>query len=152
VFIVRYFLVILLLWTGLLKFSPHEANAIRPLAEKSPLFAWILTFLSTRDFSFLLGFFEIITAVLIALRPISSLASAIGSLLAVITFLAIISFVVTSPELLDRGISIPFIRHSTTQFVITHMLLLIIAGWILYESLASYSNCLFTGKQKDISL
>ena len=55
----RYGLALILFGIGLLKFTKHEAEAIRPLAENSPFFSWTFSFLTTRMFSNITGGIEI---------------------------------------------------------------------------------------------
>jgi len=40
--IIRYGLVIILLWVGALKFTAYEAEAIQGLVANSPLMSWML--------------------------------------------------------------------------------------------------------------
>ena len=81
--IVRWGIVLVLAWIGGMKFTAYEAMGIQPLVAHSPLIGWMYDFLSVRSFSTMLGFIEIGTAVLIALRSLSPKASAVGSLLAI---------------------------------------------------------------------
>ena len=59
--------------------------------------SWLLAVLSTQAFSNLLGVVEIATGVLLALRPLSALAAAIGRGMAIATFLTTLSFLFTTP-------------------------------------------------------
>ncbi|MDV3871429.1 MAG: DUF417 family protein [Acinetobacter sp.] len=133
--VVRYGLVLILISIGLLKFTKHEADAIRPLAENSPFFSWTFTFLSTRMFSNATGIIEITLGTLIALRPLSPNLSALGSVGSVITFLIILSFIVSSPMHTDKGLSIPFIPFSLGHFFVLHFALLGASVWTAYEAL-----------------
>lgn len=67
--LLRYGLVSILLWVGLLKFTAYEARAIQPLVENSPLLSWLYDIFSVRTFSALLGTFEIALALMIAAKP-----------------------------------------------------------------------------------
>ena len=95
--LLRYGLALIFLWIGGMKFTAYEAQGIRPLAENSPLMSWLLAVLGTQAFSNLLGVVEIATGVLLALRPLSALAAAIGSGMAIATFLTTLSFLFTTP-------------------------------------------------------
>jgi len=132
---IRYALALILVGVGALKFTGHEAEAIRPLAEKSPVLGWSLGYLSIRMFSALIGTIEIATGILIALRPVYPKLSLIGSAGAAITFCVILSFMASSPGQLDKGLSIPFIPDSAVQFLITHLLLLCAALFTVYDAL-----------------
>lgn len=73
---------IVLLWIGGMKFTDYEAKGIEPLVANSPLMSWVYRIMSVGEFSALLGVVEIAIGVLIALRPIWPLGSAVGSGLA----------------------------------------------------------------------
>ena len=66
--VIRYGLVGVIGWIGLMKFTRVEAEAIWPLAEHSPLMSWASTALGVQPFSNLVGVAEVTIAVLIALR------------------------------------------------------------------------------------
>lgn len=90
--IVRWGVVLVLSWIGGMKFTAYEAMGIQPLVAHSPLLSWMYDVLSVRSFSTMLGFIEIGTAVLIALRSVSPWASAVGSVLAIGLFATTLSF------------------------------------------------------------
>ncbi|MFL6546943.1 MAG: DUF417 family protein [Candidatus Udaeobacter sp.] len=54
--IVRYGLVLILLWIGAMKFTGYEAMGIEPLAASSPRMSWLYKVLSLRAVSNMLGF------------------------------------------------------------------------------------------------
>ena len=93
----RYGLVLILVLFGSTKFTAAEAAAIKPLVSNSPIMGWLYGVLSEQGTSALIGSIEIATAILIAVRPISARASAIGSALAVGTFLTTLSFLFSTP-------------------------------------------------------
>jgi uncharacterized membrane protein YkgB len=95
--VLRYGLVLVLVLFGTTKFTAAEAAAIKPLVSNSPLMSWLYGVLSDQGASALIGTIEIATAILIAVRPASARASAIGSALAVGTFLTTLSFLFTTP-------------------------------------------------------
>ena len=136
--VMRYGLALILFGIGLLKFTKHEAEAIRPLAENSPFFSWTFSFLSTRMFSNITGGIDMAIAISIALHPFCLRLSAFGSLGAIITFLIILTFAVSSPAYVHSGLSIPFIPHSLWHFIILHFVLLGIAIWIAIEAFSNY--------------
>ena len=95
--VIRYGLVGVIGWIGLMKFTRVEAEAIWPLVQHSPLMSWASTALGVRPFSNLVGVAEVTIAALIALRPIAARASALGSALAVGMFATTLSFLLTTP-------------------------------------------------------
>ena len=56
-----------LLWIGAMKFYAFEANAIVPLIETSPLMSWLYRLFSVQMASNLIGSFDILFALLLAL-------------------------------------------------------------------------------------
>ena len=132
--VMRYGLALILFGIGLLKFTKHEAEAIRPLAENSPFFSWTFSFLTTRMFSNITGGIEIAIAISIALHPFFPRLSALGSLAAIIIFLIILTFAVSSPSHVHHGLSIPFIPDSLWHFIILHFVLMGISVWTALEA------------------
>jgi reactive chlorine resistance protein C len=94
--LLRYGLALIFLWIGAMKFTAYEAAGIRPLADHSPLMSWLLAALGVQAFSNLLGVIGIAAGVLLALRPISALATVIGSGIAIATFLTTLTFLFTT--------------------------------------------------------
>lgn len=134
--VLRYGLVLLVLWFGLFKFTPTEAQAIQPLVANSPLLSWLYALTDVRGASRLIGIAEIVIALLIAARPISPRASTLGSLGATVMFLTTLSFLATTPGswgLVD-GFLVP---TGAGGFLIKDLLLLGAALWTAYESLTA---------------
>ncbi|MGE0826400.1 MAG: YkgB family protein [Candidatus Binatia bacterium] len=95
--LIRYSLVLVLVWIGAMKFTGYEAEGIQPLVANSPFMSWVYGIWSVQGFSSLLGATEITIAIMIALRPISARISALGSGLAVMMFLTTLSFLFSTP-------------------------------------------------------
>lgn len=96
-FLIRYGLVIVLGWIGAMKFTAYEAAGIKALVQTSPLMSWMYNFLSLQATSNLIGVVEITAALLLTLRPWLPKVSAIGSVLAVFTFLTTLTFLFSLP-------------------------------------------------------
>ena len=96
-FVIRYGLVLVLGWIGAMKFTAYEAEGIKTLVETSPLMSWMYKVLSLQATSNLIGVAELTAAALIAIRPLSAKLSAIGSVLAVLTFLTTLTFLFSLP-------------------------------------------------------
>jgi uncharacterized membrane protein YkgB len=77
--VLRYGLVLVIGWIGLMKFTGYEAKGIEPLVAHSPFMSWMYTFLSVQTFSDALGAVEVTIAIMIGLRHWSPKASALGS-------------------------------------------------------------------------
>ena len=96
-FLIRYGLVIVLGWIGAMKFTAYEAAGIKTLVETSPFMSWMYRIFSLQATSNIIGVAEITAAALIAIRPLSAKLSAVGSMLAVFTFLTTLTFLFTLP-------------------------------------------------------
>jgi uncharacterized membrane protein YkgB len=132
--LVRYGLVLVLVWIGAMKFTAYEAKGIEPLVASSPLMSWLYGFLSRQAVSNLLGVTEITTGLLIALRPLSAKASAVGGALAVLTFLTTLTFLLSLPGWEKSLGGFPALSGSG-GFLLKDLVLLGAAVWTLGESL-----------------
>jgi uncharacterized membrane protein YkgB len=132
--IVRWGVVIILAWIGGMKFTGYEAMGIQPLVAHSPLLSWMYDFLGVRSFSTMLGFLEIGTAVLIALRAVSPKASAIGSLLAIGLFATTLSMLFSTPGW-EPTLGFPALSAMPGQFLLKDIVYLGASIWCLGESL-----------------
>src|SRR5260370_6085949 len=137
--VLRYGLVLVIGWIGLMKFTGYEANGIQPLVAHSPLMGWMYHFLSVRQFSDGLGVVEVATAVLIALRPWSPKTSALGSVLAVVMFLTTLSVLFSTPGWAPSLGGFPALSASPGEFLLKDVVLLRAALSSLGESLTSVS-------------
>lgn len=135
--LLRYGLVTILLWVGALKFAAYEADVVELLVTNSPLLSWLSDIFSVRTLAALLGTFEIVLALLIAARPRSPRASAIGSLGAVALFLFTLTFVFTTPGVWQPGYGFPALSPMPGQFLAKDVALLAIAIWTAGEALAA---------------
>ncbi len=133
--VIRYGLVIILLWVGALKFTAYEAEGIQGLVANSPLFSWGYSVMSVRGFAALIGVTEIVLGLLIATRPIAPKVSAIGSIGAIIMFLLTLTFVITTPGVWQPGYGFPFPSPMPGQFLAKDILLLGAAIWTAGEAL-----------------
>ena len=135
--VIRYGLVGIIGWIGLMKFTRVEAEAIWPFVQNSPLMSWASTALGVRLFSNVVGVVEVTIAVLIALRPIAARASALGSALAVGMFATTLSFLLTTPGVWEAPLGgFPAISVLPGQFLLKDVVLLGAALWSLGESLS----------------
>ena len=99
--VLRYSLVLIFVLFGAAKFTAAEAAAIKPLVSNSPLMSWLYSFFSDEGVSRVIGTSELVTAVLLAIRPISARAAVAGGALAVGTFIATVSFLFSTPGALS---------------------------------------------------
>lgn len=134
--ILRYGLAAILLYFGIFKFHPVEAEAIRPLVSSSPFMGWMYAILSVQAVSTLIGISEIVVAALLLARRWSPRASAVGGAVAIVIFLTTLSFLVTTPGAWAAipGWPIPM-PGAAGSFLIKDLFLLGAAVWITGESL-----------------
>lgn len=121
---IRYGLVLVLLWIGGMKFTAYEAEGISGLVANSPLMAWGHQLLGTRPFSAAVGIAELVIAALIAARPYSAKASAFGSLLAIGMFLTTLSFMFSTPGVVEPSQGFPILSVVPGQFLLKDAVLL----------------------------
>src|SRR3954466_4432857 len=131
----RYGLAVVVAWIGLMKFTTYEAEGISGFVDHSPLMSWVYGLMSVRAFSAVLGVVEIAVALLIAARPFSPRASAVGSALAVGMFLTTLSFLVTTPGVWEPSLGgFPALSAIPGQFLIKDLALLGISLWTFGEA------------------
>jgi len=135
-FLLRYGLVLVLGWIGAMKFTTYEAEGIKALVATSPLMSWMYKVFSLRATSNIIGVAEITAALLIAIRPISARLSAIGSVLAVCTFLATLTFLFSLPGWEKSLGGFPALSGSG-GFLLKDVVLLGASLWTLGESLSN---------------
>ena len=133
--VIRYGLVVILVWVGALKFTAYEAEAIKPLVENSPLMAWALQAFGLRTLANLIGITEIVLGLLIATRPFAPRVSAMGSLGAVGLFLITLTFVLTTPGVWQPGYGFPYPSVMPGQFLLKDVVLLGAAIWTAGEAM-----------------
>jgi uncharacterized membrane protein YkgB len=137
--VLRYGLALVIGWIGIMKFTEYEAKGIQPLVEQSPFMSWMYHILSARQFSDAMGVVEIGVAILIALRPFSPKASAIGSAAAVLMFLSTLSFLFSTPGWEPSLGGFPALSALLGQFLLKDVVLLGTALWSLGEALSEVS-------------
>ena len=113
----RYGLVLMLLWIGGMKFTAYEAEEISGLVANSPLMSWAYQMLGTRSFSAAVGITELVIAALIATRPYSARISTLGSLLAIGMFLTTLSFMFSTPGVVEPSQGFPILSVAPGQFL-----------------------------------
>ena len=138
-FLIRYGLVLVLGWIGAMKFTAYEAEGIKTLVETSPLMSWMYKVFSVQATSNVIGVAELIAATLIAVRPLSAKLSAIGSVLAVLTFLTTLTFLFSLPGWEQSLGGFPALSGSG-GFLLKDVVLLGAALFTLGESLAADRN------------
>lgn len=137
---IRYSLVIILLWVGALKFVTYEAEGIKGLVENNGLISWGYDLMSVEQFSMVIGVIEIILAILIATRYFQPKLSAIGSIGAIIMFGITLSFLMTTPGVWQQGQGAPFLSPMPGQFLAKDLMLFAAAVWTAGEALLAIKH------------
>jgi uncharacterized membrane protein YkgB len=135
--LLRYGLVLVLVWIGAMKATDYEATNIERLIAHSPLLSWGYRIWTVRQFSALIGAAELVIAILITLRRLSPKACAIGSAGAALMFLTTLTFILSTPGWEPTLGGFPALSHGVGEFLIKDVVLLGAALWSLAESLAS---------------
>lgn len=121
--IARAGLALCLLFIGLAKFTPEEARGIQPLVAHSPLMSWMYSLWSLQTVSNIIGVTELAIMALLVAGIWSARASFVGSIGAVFTFLATISFLFSTPGAILLVHGFPALG-GTGQFLIKDVVLL----------------------------
>lgn len=133
---VNYALALIFLWFGCLKFTDFEASGIAPLIINSPWISWLLGAFGVAGAAHVIGVIEIATGLLIAARPFSARASAVGGAMATVTFLITVSFLFSTPGVVQPGADNPLaLSPMPGQFLLKDVVLLCVSIWIMGASL-----------------
>ncbi len=131
--LVTYALALVFIWFGCLKFTQYEAAGIAPLVMNSPLVGWWHSLFGIAGTARVLGVYEILTGLLIATRPFKPGLAAIGGAMATISFLITISFMFTTPGVVQSGFDNPLALSAFPgQFLLKDIVLLAVSIWILF--------------------
>ncbi len=137
----RYGVVGVIAWIGAMKFTAYEANAIQGLVANSPFMAWVYSIFSVEGFGVTLGIIELGIALLLALKPVSAKAAAIGAALAVGMFVTTLSFVLSTPGVFETSLGgFPALSVMPGQFLIKDLALLGVSVWLLADALKAIAR------------
>lgn len=134
--LVTYALALIFLWFGSLKFTQYEAAGIAPLIMNSPLLAWTHSAFGIAGASRFVGIYEIITALLLFARPFNARLGQIGGAMASILFLVTITFMFTTPGVVQPGYGGLALSPFPGQFLLKDIVLLAVSIWILFSARA----------------
>lgn len=122
--ILRWVMCVTFVCFGIQKFTPQSAHGIVQYISHSPIVSWLSVF-GERGEAYVLGVVELGIAVLLAAGAFSPLLSAIGSLLAVVTFAITWSFFFTTPGVVKWSLSAdPIAWNLTGEFLFKDIVLL----------------------------
>lgn len=133
--VARYGLAGVIGWIGILKFHTYEAQNIQPLVSNSPFMGWMYHLLSVDAFSLMLGIVEIVTALLLVVKPWFPAISVAGSLLAILLFVSTLTFLFTTPGVGEASAGGFPLLSMTGQFLIKDIVLLGVSILTLADAL-----------------
>lgn len=137
----HYALVVIFLWFGALKFTDYEASGIAPLVMNSPLVMWLQGSFGIGGTAHAIGVYELLTAVLLASRPWVPRLAALGGAMGVVCFLVTLSFMFTTPGVVQAGFDSPLALSAMPgQFLLKDLVLLCVSVWVLGASLRRSAN------------
>lgn len=122
-------------WFGGMKFTHYEAEGLVPLVSNSPFLGWVYDLISVDLFSSLLGVLEISIGVLIAGRLLSPKLSLIGGALSAGLFFTTLSFMFSTPGVIEPGLGFPAITVAPGQFLLKDIGLLAASLFVAGHSL-----------------
>jgi len=130
----RYSVVLVLAWIGLMKFTSYEAEAIQGLVASSPLMAWLNAVLSVQGVANLIGVTDLLAAALLAARPWSARAGFAGAVLAIGIFTTTLTFLFTAPGWEASLGGFPALSVVPGQFLIKDVVLLSVCVFLLIDA------------------
>jgi uncharacterized membrane protein YkgB len=118
-----------------MKFTAYEAEGIQLFVSNSPFFSWMTPLFGVRGASAVIGLAEIGTGIALALHAIAPRIGAIGALMAVGTFIGTLSFMVTTPGVIEASLGFPALSVVPGQFLVKDLALLAVSLLCVGESL-----------------
>lgn len=133
--LVTYALALIFVWFGSLKFTQYEAAGIAPLVMNSPLVGWWHSLFGIAGTARVLGVYEILTGLLLAARPFNARLASVGGAMATIAFLITVSFMFSTPGVVQPGFDNPLALSSHPgQFLLKDVVNLAVSIWILFAA------------------
>ena len=119
----RWSMVVIFLFFGTAKFAAYEAAGVAGIARDYWLFFWLYPLGGEQFASNVIGTIELTTGLMLAIGSRFTLASLIGGVMGVCTFLVTLSFMITAPATFEEGYGFPFLG-SSGQFLLKDLVLL----------------------------
>jgi uncharacterized membrane protein YkgB len=133
--VARYGLVIVLAWFGAMKFTYYESHGISLWVANSPFMSWVYDLISISAWGRFNGTAELITAVLLALKPWFPKASVVGGIFASLFFVVTLSFMFTTPDISEASAGGFPVLSANGQFIMKDIALLGLALFLLADSI-----------------
>ncbi|MEN5055778.1 DUF417 family protein [Sphingobacterium kitahiroshimense] len=127
---------LILFWIGIFKFTATEAKSIEGLVKNSFLTSWLYDVTTLQGASNLIGAIEIATAIALVLHFYWKKIGVVAAVLAILTFLSTLSFILTTPGMFRMvdGILV------TNFFILKDLMALGISLLVLDNSLEKNSE------------
>ncbi|HEF4761013.1 TPA: DUF417 family protein [Pseudomonas putida] len=132
---IYFALAVIYFWFGGMKFTHYEAEGLVPLVSNSPLLGWVYQIFNVDLFSALLGVLEVSIGVLIAGRLLSPKLSLIGGALSAGLFITTLSFMFSTPGVIEPSLGFPAISVAPGQFLLKDIGLLAASIFVAGHSL-----------------
>lgn len=135
----RLAIVLIFFWFGGMKFTAYEAEGVAGIARDYWAFGWLYPRFGVQGASNVIGVIEIATGLVIAAGQRIALASLLGGLMGMVTFLITLSFMLTAPTAWQEGYGFPALG-SSGQFLMKDIVLLAVCfalardGWSRYRA------------------
>jgi uncharacterized membrane protein YkgB len=120
---------------GILKFTPIEVDALKPLIGGTPWLAWLYPVFGESGASYLLGGIELLTAALLIASPWSVRAGVAAGALATLTFTVTVSTMLALPIWEQGSGGFPWL-NALGSFLIKDVALLGVSLIVLAEKVA----------------
>jgi len=133
-------LAVIYFWFGGMKFTHYEAVGLVPLVSNSPFLGWVYDIFSADTFSSLLGVLEVSIGTLIAGRLLSPKLSLIGGALSAGLFFTTLSFMFSTPGVIEPGLGFPAISVAPGQFLLKDIGLLAASIFVAGHSLTALES------------
>jgi reactive chlorine resistance protein C len=133
--VARYGLVVVIAWFGAMKFTHYEAQGVSHWVANSPFLSWLYDIMSIDAFGRLNGSIELITAVLLAVRPWFPKASVVGGVFASLFFVATLSFMVTTPGEGEASAGGFPVLSADGEFLMKDIALFGLSLWLLADAI-----------------
>lgn len=124
---------LILIWIGIFKFTPTEANAIKPLVENHFLTFFVYKFVSVQAVSNAIGVIEIIIALLLIFSTKFASLKKFAGIGVIATFLVTLSYLFTTPGVWRLVDGVP-----VTDFFILKDLMLLGFGLMILNGKNGY--------------
>jgi uncharacterized membrane protein YkgB len=135
--VLRYGLVLVVAWIGMMKFTSYEANGIQPLVAHSPLMSWMYSFLSVQQLSDILGNCRNLDFHLDRVATLVCKGLSLGSAATAIMFLTTLTFLFSPPGREPSLGGFPALSAAVGQFPGRDIVILGAAIWLLGEAWTS---------------